>query len=100
MPARTLRPHDGPASSQCRDRAPPLPRRLAVDLPPLTTLAAIACGQAQVVSAVAGARITPNDGVALSRLIVDAGEVLEAADLEQRIVALERRLPAGGGRKR
>ena len=89
----------GPSLKLCLERLEPPAkgRRLALDLPELASLADVARAQALIAAATGRGAITTEEGAALSAVVAAAGKAIEAAELEDRIAALERRLGASGG---
>lgn len=73
------------------DRIAPAPRDAPIELalPPVTSAADLPAAFASVLEAVASGRLTPSEAERVASLLANAGRLLEAADLEARIAALE-----------
>jgi hypothetical protein len=77
----------------CLDRLAP-PRRdapISIELPPVTTAADTVTASAAVLAAVAVGDCTPDEGGRVLALLTAHRAIIEAGDLERRIIALEKK---------
>lgn len=82
---------DGPALRLCLDRLAP-PRRdapVSFDLPPITTAADAVTASSSLLAAVAEGEVTPDEAGRVMALLTAHKALVEAGDLEARILALE-----------
>lgn len=84
---------DGPALRLCLDRLAP-PRKdapISITLPPVRSAEDAVEASAQVLSAVAGGEITPDEAGRVMALLTAHRGIIETGDLERRIAALEKK---------
>lgn len=82
---------DGPALRLCLDRIAP-PRKdspVSFALPPIVTAGDTVQASASLLAAVAGGEVTPDEAGRVMALLTAHKSLVEAGDLEARIVALE-----------
>ena len=82
---------DGVALRLCLDRIAP-PRRdapISISLPPVTAAADAVVASSALLHAVAAGEVTPGEAGPVMALLVAHKGIVEAADLERRITALE-----------
>jgi hypothetical protein len=84
---------DTTALRLCLDRIAPARKDapISLELPPITSARDAVVASSAVLSAVAAGEISPSEAASVMRLLVAHRGVVETADLERRIEALEQR---------
>ena len=66
-------------------------RAVAIELSPITTLGGVGRAQSEILQAVVGGDITPNEGERIASIVEARRRVIETLELEERIANLERK---------